>query len=216
MLRWRMLAAKYRPLSQFDLILDTERQSSVVKLFFSDFHRKNKRFVIFSGTQLLCLLWLFVNLAAVVLVGLIGLTYNLENSGTFVQTFPGPTSIVDFAYYVPNSVTNPDLVALQRVAYENFFQNLPIDNLTFADFEDKYFSDTYEQSDTAPGFAQYFFVDYSEYHYSRDSPSNLSDHSAPQTPTTSTSTSSPRARSPPRPTAHATRWCPANLASRKT
>jgi hypothetical protein len=77
MMRWRILAMKYRSLHEVDLILQCESLRSVFKLFFVARRQNGWGF---SRTQIGCVLWLGINLALAVLVALLGLTYNIGSS----------------------------------------------------------------------------------------------------------------------------------------
>ena len=87
MMRWRLLATGYRPLSQFELIMGCDQQLNVLKLLFTA--RGGRYPFIPTKTQLFCLLWIAVNLAATILVACIGLTYSLDQSTTTVLTISG-------------------------------------------------------------------------------------------------------------------------------
>ncbi|KAL2431934.1 hypothetical protein ABEF95_002191 [Exophiala dermatitidis] len=107
MLRWRILAAKYRPLEEFDLVMHCDSLRKVMKLFWVARTRNNSssstqdqgtatgRPVSLFGpsvfrlnkTQWLCVLWLGVNILLQVLVALLGLTYNLNTANVPIQKF---------------------------------------------------------------------------------------------------------------------------------
>ncbi|KAH0843076.1 hypothetical protein FOPE_07854 [Fonsecaea pedrosoi] len=93
LLRWRILAACYRPLETFDLVMGCDSLMNVIKLLWKA--RNRERRYLPSRTQVLCVLWLLVHLAVTVLVGIIGLNYNLDTSNDYVLTRKGETSIVD-------------------------------------------------------------------------------------------------------------------------
>jgi hypothetical protein len=93
-LRWRILATRYRSLTEFELVLGLERQMSLFKLIWKS-RNKRHRFLP-SATQLLCILWITINLAAAILVAMLGLTYNINQSANYVSTQSGPVSVVDF------------------------------------------------------------------------------------------------------------------------
>lgn len=93
-LRWRLLATRYRPLSEFELILGLERHASLFKLLWKS-RNKHHRFLP-SLTQLLCILWITINLAAAILVSMLGLTYNIDQSMNFDSIRNGPVSVIDF------------------------------------------------------------------------------------------------------------------------
>ena len=97
-LRWRILAGRYRSLSQFELLLGADRQSNVIRLIWSEFFNvRRKRHYLPSWTQVFCILWLLLNLAVQILVAIIGLTYNLDQSSEYVLTQTGNVSVVDFS-----------------------------------------------------------------------------------------------------------------------
>ncbi|KAL2398695.1 hypothetical protein ABEF93_003982 [Exophiala dermatitidis] len=105
MLRWRILAAKYRPLEEFDLVMHCDSLRKVMKLFWVARTRRTPitttssqgrgRPVSLFGpsvfrlnkTQWLCVLWLGVNILLQVLVALLGLTYNLNTADVPIQKF---------------------------------------------------------------------------------------------------------------------------------
>jgi hypothetical protein len=80
---------------EFDLILGCQSQLKVLELFFTS---KRKRFVFIpTQIQIICALWLFVNVATQILVAMIGLTYSLGQSD-FDALIPGKNiSIVNMS-----------------------------------------------------------------------------------------------------------------------
>lgn len=95
MLRWRLLALKYRPLQEFDLLLRCESLRKVMRLFWV-VRTPGRAWFWFNHTQWLCILWLGVNVLLQVLVALLGLTYNLNTSG-FPTTKFGIISIANLS-----------------------------------------------------------------------------------------------------------------------
>lgn len=93
MLRWRLLASAYRPLEQFELLLQCESQMKVLKLLWT---ARTPGKIWLNKMQLFCAAWLSVNLALQVLVALLGLTYNLDNSLTPERKY-GMISICDLS-----------------------------------------------------------------------------------------------------------------------
>lgn len=79
MLRWRILAAKYRRLEEFDLVLHCDSLRKVLKLLWVARTRDRALFCL-NKAQWLCVLWLAVNVLLQILVALLGLTYNLNTS----------------------------------------------------------------------------------------------------------------------------------------
>ncbi|KAK5414599.1 hypothetical protein LTR06_004413 [Exophiala xenobiotica] len=93
LLRWRMLAACYRPLETFDLVMGCDSLINVFKLLYK---AKNHRYRhLPSRTQIFCVLWLLVHLAVTILVGIIGLNYNLDTSPYQVLIRKGSVNILD-------------------------------------------------------------------------------------------------------------------------
>ncbi|KAK6383120.1 hypothetical protein LTS17_003790 [Exophiala oligosperma] len=93
LLRWRILAACYRPLETFDLVMGCDSLLNCFKLVFK---AKNHRYKYLpSRTQIFCVLWLLVHLAVTVLVGIIGLNYNLDTSPYRVLFRTGAVNILD-------------------------------------------------------------------------------------------------------------------------
>ena len=111
------------------------------------------------------MIWLTVNLAAIVLVGIIGLTYNLENSQTYISLINGPVSVFDFSYWIPakyqSTFDQGTLEGFQNLAYQTFWQLYPIADLSFDSANT--FQDQYQQVSQYPGYAQYYFTDFSKY-----------------------------------------------------
>lgn len=95
MLRWRLLATGWKSLEEFDLILGAESQTKVLRLLWTG-RRRKAGFPYLSKTQVCCLLWLLVNLAAQVLVAMNGLTFSVDFSDTFVKTRNGYISVANF------------------------------------------------------------------------------------------------------------------------
>ncbi|KAL9624858.1 MAG: hypothetical protein Q9160_000905 [Pyrenula sp. 1 TL-2023] len=94
MLRWRLLASGYRSLQEFDLVLACDSPKKVIRLLWIG---RRKVYPYITRTQILAALWLFVNLAAQILVALTGLTYSLDQSDDFVSTKPGLVSVANLS-----------------------------------------------------------------------------------------------------------------------
>jgi hypothetical protein len=93
MLRWRLMASNYRPLDEFELLLQCESQMKVLKLLWKSGARG--KFWL-NKLQWFCVVWISVNLLLQVLVAFLGLTYNLEASNT-PQLHYGMVSICDLS-----------------------------------------------------------------------------------------------------------------------
>ncbi|KIW76330.1 hypothetical protein Z517_11076 [Fonsecaea pedrosoi CBS 271.37] len=93
MMRWRILTEKYRPLKEFDLLLRCDSLRKVARLFLTA-RTPGRAWFWLNTTQLLCVLWLGINLVVQILVALLGLTYNLNTSNIPERRF-GTMSIAD-------------------------------------------------------------------------------------------------------------------------
>ncbi|EXJ92700.1 hypothetical protein A1O3_01252 [Capronia epimyces CBS 606.96] len=93
MLRWRMLAARYRPLDEFNLLMHCDSLRNVLKLFWVA-RTQGRAWFYLNKTQWLCAIWLGVNILLQVLVALLGLTYNLNTSSIPGVKF-GPVSVAN-------------------------------------------------------------------------------------------------------------------------
>ena len=83
MMRWRLLAAKYRNLQDFELIMNSDSLSKVFRLLWAG--RTRGRWWIPNKTQLLCFGWLAINVALQVFTALLGLTYSVDTSSSWVN-----------------------------------------------------------------------------------------------------------------------------------
>lgn len=95
-LRWRILAANYRSLDEFDLIMHCESLRKVLKLCWVA-RTPGQALLWLNKTQWLCLVWVGVNVMLQVLVALLGLTYNLDTSTMPALKF-GELSVANFTY----------------------------------------------------------------------------------------------------------------------
>jgi hypothetical protein len=95
MLRWKLLASKYRSLHEFDLLLRCESLRKVMKLFWV-MRTPGRAWFWLNKPQMVCALWLGVNVLLQVLVALLGLTYNLNTSTVPNRKF-GMISVADLS-----------------------------------------------------------------------------------------------------------------------
>ena len=95
MLRWKMLASKYRSLAEFDILMRCDSLRRVMRLFWVARTSGGAWFWL-NKTQYLCALWLAVNILLQVLVALLGLTYNLNTSLVPTQRF-GMVSVANLS-----------------------------------------------------------------------------------------------------------------------
>lgn len=77
LMSWRFLASKYRDLQDFELIMNCNSQTKVLKLLWAG--RDAGKFRL-NKTQMLCLLSLFLVIGLQITIGLLGLTYSIDTS----------------------------------------------------------------------------------------------------------------------------------------
>ncbi|KIX95359.1 uncharacterized protein Z520_08876 [Fonsecaea multimorphosa CBS 102226] len=149
LLRWRILAACYRPLETFDLVMGCDSLLNVIKLLWKA--RNHQRRYLPSKTQVFCALWLLVHLAITVLVGIIGLNYNLDTSADFVLTRKGSISIVDLNALSTGDYP-ADLAAVQEWGVRGEITTPLDDDSDVVEYFQSYFSDS-------DGYTLYYFQD---------------------------------------------------------
>ena len=93
MVRWRIMAAKYRPLEEFDLLMHIDSLRKVMRLVRVGRTPGSMRL---NRTQAGCIVWLGVNILLQVLVALLGLTYNL-NTAEYPDRHFGKVSIANLS-----------------------------------------------------------------------------------------------------------------------
>lgn len=106
MMRWRLLAAKYRNLQDFELIMNSDSQMKVVRLVWAG--RTQGRWWIPNKTQILAITWLLINVALQVFTALLGLTYSVDTSSEWFHNQLGNVSTVDLSYVHNVGFTNTD------------------------------------------------------------------------------------------------------------
>ncbi|KAI1630066.1 hypothetical protein EDD37DRAFT_618520 [Exophiala viscosa] len=149
LLRWRMLAVCYRPLETFDLVMGCDSLWNVVQLLLKARNHRYKHLP--SRTQIFCFLWLLVHLAVTILVGIIGLNYNLNTSPDDILYKHGNVSILDLnalstGYYLY------DLSNVHEEGIRGDTTGLTISLNGTEVYENSYFSDN-------SGYTRYFFQD---------------------------------------------------------
>ncbi|OAL37313.1 hypothetical protein AYO20_03489 [Fonsecaea nubica] len=149
LLRWRILAACYRPLETFDLVMGCDSLMNVIKLLWKAPNRKRRYLP--SRTQVLCVLWLLVHLAVTVLVGIIGLNYNLDTSNDYVLTRKGETSIVDL-----NALSTGDYPADLAAAQEWGVRG---ETATALDYNSDVVESMQSYFSSSDGYTYYYFQD---------------------------------------------------------
>ena len=116
LLSWRFLASKYRDLQDFELVMNCDSQAKVLKLLWAG--RTHGRFWL-NKTQLLCIVSLFIFVALQITIGLLGLTYSIDNSSEPSHMF-GNVSIVDLTNIYQDPTYNTSDFADQTAA-ANYF-----------------------------------------------------------------------------------------------
>jgi hypothetical protein len=94
LLRWRLLSCTWLSLEEFDLILSCANQRKVLQLLLT--RQMKRKFPFVSKMQLLCVVWIVVNVAAQILVAMLGLVYSLDSASQKIVS-RGPTTIVNLA-----------------------------------------------------------------------------------------------------------------------
>lgn len=153
MLRWRMLASKYRSLRKFDLILGCDSLWNVVKLLKYERSKKN-RLPVNTMAQIYCIMWLVMQAGIALCVGIIGLTYTLDVSDVVVFTKIGNTSVVDLSSLSTGAWLN-DLAAINVYGIRGDNSDGYVSpNLLYKDSQG---SGTYLSNED--GHTRYFFID---------------------------------------------------------
>ena len=93
MMRWRFLTAQYRSPQQFEEILDCDSYRSTLRIIFTHWPQGKGRFYP-SKAQLMALMWFIVFVAFNVFAALVGLTYSIDVSDTYVHISPGQCPII--------------------------------------------------------------------------------------------------------------------------
>jgi hypothetical protein len=89
-LRWRLLAATSLTIEEFDLALSCASQTKTLKLCFLHAWKRGR----VGWVQVLCLLWILVNLGMAIVTGLLGLTQELDPTAALVQR-SGEVYVID-------------------------------------------------------------------------------------------------------------------------
>ena len=95
LMRWRFLASGYRTLQDFELVMNCDSQSKVFRLIWAGRTRGSQ---LPNKTQMLAVLWLFINVALQVFTALLGLTYSTDLSPDWVSLSYGNASVADVLY----------------------------------------------------------------------------------------------------------------------
>lgn len=141
MLRWRLLAAKYRSLQNFDLILSCDDHMKVARLLWAA--RTPGRGCIPNKTQTLCLIWLIINAALQVFTALVGLTYSVDISTTSAYPVWGNVSIADLSNINTLGYDSPDFSDQAGAANTYGTEGQDFNNLTNIPVADQVGEETY-------------------------------------------------------------------------
>ena len=130
MMRWRFLAAGYRNLQDFELVMQCESQQAVVRLLWAG--RTRGKFHV-NKTQALALLWLLINVALQVVTALLGLTYSIDISENYVSTKTGNITIAKLDV-ITATTADDDSISGQGAQAQNYGmsgQDYPVETSTF-------------------------------------------------------------------------------------
>ncbi|KIV88970.1 hypothetical protein PV10_08595 [Exophiala mesophila] len=165
LMRWRMLAAVYRPLETFDLVMGCDSLLNVIKLLFNARSERSRFWP--SRTQVYCVLWLLTHLAVTVLVGIIGLNYNLETSTKYVLLTKGTVSILSLDALLTDDYP-ASLAAVQNWGVRGVVTT-PLDWNAEVEYAQAYYSDfaghtryyfqDHNPNDTSSGLITYRYID---------------------------------------------------------
>ncbi|OCT52069.1 hypothetical protein CLCR_08361 [Cladophialophora carrionii] len=122
-MRWRFLAAGYRTIQDFELIMNCDSQSKVFRLIWGG--RTRGRWLP-NTTQVLALVWLLINIALQVFTALLGLTYSTNVSSDYVFLTYGNVSVVNLSY-IGNAETTA-MYAGDYTSLEASFAELAVAN----------------------------------------------------------------------------------------
>lgn len=94
LLSWRFLASEYRNLQDFELVMNCDSQSKVLKLLWAG--RTQGRFWL-NKTQILCIISLGLVIGLQIVIALLGLTYSVDSSDEYTGYVYGNLSRVDLS-----------------------------------------------------------------------------------------------------------------------
>lgn len=102
LLSWRFLASKYRDLQDFELVMNCNSQLKVLKLLWAS---RTEGQIWPNKTQILCVVSLLVVIGLQITIGLLGLTYSIDNS-LESRYENGTVSLVDLSNVYQSSTYN--------------------------------------------------------------------------------------------------------------
>ena len=103
LMSWRFLASGYHDLQDFELIMNCDSQTQVIKLFWAG--RKNGSIGL-NKTQLLCAISLILVIGLQITIGLLGLTYSIDSANEWYTYSYGNVSRVDLSNIYQDSTYN--------------------------------------------------------------------------------------------------------------
>lgn len=134
MMRWRFLAAGYRRLQDFELVMQCESQQAVFRLLWAG---RTRGRMLPNKTQILALVWLSINVSLQIVTALLGLTYSIDISENFVLLKSGNITIADVTIFSLSTSTDWDTSSQGAVAqnYGVNGQDYPVnDTANFGDY----------------------------------------------------------------------------------
>lgn len=124
LLSWRFLASEYRDLQDFELVMNCESQSKVLKLLWAG--RTPGKFWL-NRTQILCIISLSLVIGLQIIIALMGLTYSIESSPQFIDHVPGNVSMALLSNIQQSFMSTDDNTTsdyAHQVAAANFYGNI--------------------------------------------------------------------------------------------
>jgi hypothetical protein len=119
MMRWRFLAAGYRRLQDFELVMQCESQQAVFRLLWAG---RTRGHIMPNKTQVLAFIWLTINVALQIVTALLGLTYSIDISERFVYLTHGNITIANVTGFGLATSDDPSISSQGAVA-QNFGVN---------------------------------------------------------------------------------------------
>ncbi|KIW63340.1 hypothetical protein, variant [Phialophora macrospora] len=106
MMRWRFLASQYRTIQDFEDVLGCDSYRSTLRILWAG----RRRGVWYpTKTQLVAAFWILVFVTFNVCAALLGLTYSIDVSTTFVHVSYGESSVADLSYISSQQQPNSSL-----------------------------------------------------------------------------------------------------------
>lgn len=118
LLSWRFLASEYRNLQDFELVMNCDSQSKVLKLLWAG--RTPGSFWL-NKTQILCIISLGLVIGLQIVIALMGLTYSVDSSNDYIDFVYGNVSRADLSNIQQSFVSANADAYYNQAAAANFY-----------------------------------------------------------------------------------------------